>query len=184
MRSIVAMRLPALPPKTEPDVVRETRPIPTGVTNPAVDRENNVVPNAETNTNTANQDTGEPIHMTLEEIQKNVMKGDHKTVGNYINVNVPDKRDKAMVNVSDKDADEPPSGYYNVNGYDNLRRPGKNKSKDVNVDQEYAEVNVEGNMENRHNGGAKASKAIANVGVQYAAIDKDRIKRKKGGDSS
>ncbi len=185
MRSITAMRLPALPPGSEPDVVRETRvETDRGLTNSAVQLDEDITApyeGAESGVN--NQDSGEPIHMTLEEVKSGMIKHDPVAVTEdetgsreYVNVNVADKVAKKAPDASD-------SEYYNVNRYDNLKKD-KNKSKDTNVDLEYAEVNVEENKGNEQKEAAKASEASANAGVQYAAIDKDRIKRKKGAESS
>ncbi len=197
------MRLPALPPGAEPDVVRETRPsapaeTDRGLTNPAVDLdEDTTAPyeGPENDVNMAIQQNGEPIHMTLEEVKRSMVKDDLKLASpvtisedetetrEYVNVNIADRKEKTSPAVGDADMNIPDSEYYNVNRYDKMRQ-GKNKNKETNADLEYAEVNVDDNVENGQNEAAKASGARSNTGLEYAAIDKDKTKRKKNFDSS
>ncbi len=99
---------------------------------------------------------------------------------NIVNEIITDKKEIPRVPYSNKDTDASDSEYYNVTHYDKLMRNGKNKCIDTNIDQEYAEIHFEENKDNDQKETAKAPEASANVEVQYAAIDKNR-KRKKGG---
>ncbi len=202
MRSITEMRLPALPPGAEPDVVMQTRPTPSappadtrnsGLTNLALNLDENITaPTAEADNevNMANEDNGEPIHMTLEEVKRSMVKDEPKTTfpmtstddktetNEYVNVNAENSK-KVEVGALNRMTDPSASEYYNVNHFNKQNRPEKSNSKDTNVDLEYAEVSVEDNTTHRQGNEGMNTETNNIAGVQYAAIDKDKTKRKR-----
>ncbi len=133
------------------------------------------------------QDNGEPIHVTLEEVRSGKIKDDPVAVTDdnmrrkdknkskdtnidheYAEVNFEenkdnDQKDGEPIHVtleevkSSKIKDDPRAVTD-----DNMRRKDKNKSKDTNIDHEYAEVNFEENKDNDQKDTAKAPDVSAN----------------------